>query len=403
MPESTSLYIHIPFCRHRCAYCDFNTYAGLEEFIPAYVQALCDEIHAVAERAGERLPAHTIFFGGGTPSLLPMESVERILAACRANFDLTPAAEITLEANPGTITLDWLRQVHALGVNRMSFGMQSASKADLRILEREHDPVDVIRAVEWSRRAGFDNLSLDLILGIPGQDLRGWAESLEFALRLRPEHLSLYSLTVEVGTPFRRWVERGLLDLPDDDLAAEMYEQAGQRLEQAGFLHYEISNWARRDAARDYRCLHNLQYWWMKPYLGFGAGAHGFAASMRSANVRGVRAYIRRCSQGDQRPFPAGPAAEILTPTDRWTEMQESMMVGLRLVEQGVSGADFQQRFGISLRDAFGAQIARLIQAGLLEWCGAQGEHLRLSQRGWLLGNRVFMEFIDLPKPADLV
>jgi len=403
MPENTSVYIHVPFCRRRCAYCDFNTYAGLGGFIPAYVQAVCKEIRTVAERAGERLPVHTIFFGGGTPSLLPVASIESILTACWVNFDVAPEVEITLEANPGTVTLDWLQQIRALGVNRMSYGMQSASMADLRILGREHDPVDVIRAVEWSRLAGFDNLNLDLIYGIPGQDLRRWADSLEFALRLKPEHLSLYCLTVEAGTPFRRWIDRGVLDEPEDDLAAEMYELTCQRQEQEGFAHYEISNWARRDSTRDYSCLHNLQYWRMKPYLGFGAGAHGFAHSLRTANVRGVQTYIRRCGESDQRPFPASPATEILTPIDRWTEMQETMMVGLRLLEQGVAGEDFQRRFGIGLQDAFGAQIARLTQMGLVEWSAEQSERLRLSQRGWLLGNRVFMEFIDVPRPAGLV
>lgn len=402
MKDSLSVYIHIPFCRHRCAYCDFNTYAGLEEHIPAYIDALCGEIAMVARKAGERLPAHTVFFGGGTPSLLPSASLEKVLEACRRHFDLLPKAEITLEANPGTVTPAWLERARKLGVNRLSYGMQSAHPVDLRILERQHDAVDVIRAVEWSRRAGFDNLSLDLIFGVPGQDLRRWEESLEFALRLNPEHLSLYSLTIESGTPFKRWVERGLVAPPDDDLAADMYEYACERLEEAGFAHYEISNWARQSYASDRRCQHNLQYWLMDPYLGFGAGAHGFAAHTRTANVRGVKAYINRCGIDENRPFPAGPAAEILTPLDPWTEMQETMMVGLRLIERGVSATDFRQRFGLTLQDAFEPQIARLIRAGLLEWDRNDQERLRLSRRGWLLGNQVFMEFIDLPRPAGL-
>ncbi len=402
MPDSLSLYIHFPFCRHRCAYCDFNTYAGMEEYIPAYVDALCAEIGMVARRAGERLRAHTVFLGGGTPSLLPAISIEKILDACRRGFDLLPEAEITLEANPGTVTPEWLEKARGLGVNRLSFGMQSVHPGDLRILERQHDPIDVIRAVEWSRRAGFDNLNLDLIFGIPGQDLLRWEATLDFALRLNPDHLSLYSLTVESGTPFKRWVERGLVALPDDDLAAEMYELACQRLDGAGYAHYEISNWARKSRDRDDRCRHNLQYWLMDPYLGFGAGAHGFAAHVRTANVRGIKAYITRCAVDEGRPFPAGPAADILTPLDPWTEMQETMMVGLRLIEQGVSAVGFHRRFGLALQEAFGPQIDRLIQAGLLEWAGDGQERLRLSRRGWLLGNRVFMEFIDLPAPAGL-
>lgn len=402
MQDSFSLYIHIPFCRHRCAYCDFNTYAGLEGYIPAYIDALCAEIRMVAERSAERLRAHSIFFGGGTPSLLPPEALEKILGACGRYFELLPGAEITLEANPGSVTTEWLFQARRLGVNRLSFGMQSAHPGDLRILERQHDAVDVIRAVEWSRRAGFNNLSLDLIFGIPGQDLQRWADSLEFALRLKPEHLSLYSLTVEGGTPFKRWVDRGLVAMPGDDLAADMYELACERLEQAGFAHYEISNWARRDPHCDYRCQHNLQYWLMYPYLGFGAGAHGFAERTRTANVRGIKTYINRCAADEGRPFPAGPATEVLNPLDRWTEMQETMMVGLRLLEYGVSAGDFRRRFGLTLQDAFEKQISRLIQIGLLEWVGLGRESLRLSRRGWLLGNQAFMEFIDLPRPAAL-
>jgi oxygen-independent coproporphyrinogen-3 oxidase len=402
MQGSLSLYIHIPFCRHRCAYCDFNTYAGLDEYIPDYIEALCAEIGLVAARAGERLRAHTLFFGGGTPSLLPAASVEKVLGACRRHFDLLPEAEISLEANPGTVTREWLAEVRASGVNRISFGMQSAHPGDLRILERQHDAIDVIRAVEWSRQEGFENLSMDLIFGIPAQDLQRWIESLDFALRLNPEHLSLYSLTIESGTPFKRWVERGLVGMPDEDLAADMYEEACQRLDQAGYAHYEISNWARRDRGGDYRCQHNLQYWLMDPYLGFGAGAHGYAAHTRTANVRGVKAYIHRCAVDEKRPFPAGPAADTLMPLDRWIEMQEMMMVGLRLLEDGVSAADFQQRFGLSMKDAFGRQIAGLIQVGLLEWAGEGQERLRLTRHGWLLGNRVFREFIDLPKPEAL-
>lgn len=399
MQGSLSLYIHIPFCRHRCSYCDFNTFANLEAYIPAYVDALCEEILAVTSQAHALLPAHTIYFGGGTPSLLSAASVERILAVCRQLFTVESDPEITLEANPGTVTLEWLRQVRELGVNRMSFGMQSADPVDLCILEREHGVMDVIRAMEWSRKAGFQNLSLDLIYGIPGQSLTSWANSLDFALRLRPEHISLYSLTVEAGTPFAHRIQRGLLQLPEEDLAADMYDYACQRLDDADFIHYEISNWARQDARSDYRCLHNLQYWLMLPYLGFGAGAHGFAAGKRTANVGGVKAYIRRCSGEDQRSFPAGPATASLISIDRWAEMQETMMVGLRLLEHGVSAAKFEQQFAIGLWEVFSEQITRLIQAGLLEWADDDQENLRLSRRGWLLGNRVFREFIGLSKP----
>ena len=289
-----SLYFHIPFCVHRCAYCDFNTYAGQEAFIPAYVEALVREIEAVAASAPDRLPVHTIFFGGGTPSLLSPEHFERILGAIRKNFDLKPIIdersvvtnsvvppEISLEANPGTVSLASLKGLRKAGFNRISFGVQSSHPEELRLLERIHDFFDVIESVKEARQAGFENLNLDLIYGLPQQTLERWQESLKRAVGLNPEHLSLYALTIEHDTPFGRWMAQGLMPLPDPDAAADMYEWASQYLQAQGYEQYEISNWARPG----YPCRHNLQYWRNEPYLGFGAGAHGCAANLRIANI----------------------------------------------------------------------------------------------------------------------
>jgi oxygen-independent coproporphyrinogen-3 oxidase len=215
-----SLYLHIPFCQHRCCYCDFNTYAGQDDLIPAYVEGLCREIEQAAMAAGERLPVHTVFFGGGTPSLLPPHALERILRALSDHFDVRAGSEITLEANPGTLSQDYLRALHGLGIDRLSLGMQSAHPAELELLERGHDYGDVIRAVQWARGAGFENLSLDLIFGLPYQAMQTWQRSLELAVNLAPEHLSLYALTLEHGTPMQRWTSKGLLSEPDADLAA---------------------------------------------------------------------------------------------------------------------------------------------------------------------------------------
>lgn len=390
--EAHSLYLHIPFCRHRCAYCDFNTYAGQEHNIPRYVGALCREMELVSASSAERVPVHTIFFGGGTPSLLPARDVGRILEQAARCFDLQPGAEITLEANPGTVNLEHLRALRAAGVNRLSYGVQSAHPDDLRLLERQHNYLDAVQAVEWSRRAGFDNLSLDLIFGVPFQTMDRWQRSVELVLGLRPEHLSFYALTVEHGTPFQRWAARGLVPAADDDLAADMYEWAGARLEQDGLRQYEISNWAR--SGQDGSLLvsrHNLQYWLNRPYLGLGAGAHGYAAGVRTANVLGIGAYIARCEDGAPREYPLGPALANAVVVDETAAMQETMMVGLRLVEQGVSDTTFTKRFGRGLTDVFGEQIARLTRQGLLEW---DGDRLRLTHRGRLLGNRVFIEFV---------
>jgi oxygen-independent coproporphyrinogen-3 oxidase len=300
-----------------------------------------------------------------------------------------------MEANPGTVSLEYLQGLYQIGVNRLSFGMQSAHPDDLRLLERQHDFYDVAQAVVWARKAGFDNLSLDLIFGLPGQSLERWADTLERALGIGPEHLSLYALTIEHGTPLQRRWARGMIPIVDDDLAAEMYELAMARLENAGFEQYEISNWARqRKELGVYSCLHNLQYWQNRPYLGFGAGAHGYAAGARTMNVGGIKPFIDRCTRPAKTAFPAGPAARRVLPIDRQTELQETMMVGLRLTQEGVSAAAFQTRFGQTLEQCFGAEIQRLISLGLLEWTSTADTHLRLTRRGRLLGNQVFMQFV---------
>jgi oxygen-independent coproporphyrinogen III oxidase len=386
-----SLYFHIPFCVHRCAYCDFNTYARQESLIPVYVDALCSEIRGVAASAPQRLEAHTIFFGGGTPSLLSSSQFESIIKTTRDSFDLAPDAEISLEANPGTVTLDSLRDLRLLGFNRLSLGVQSTHPDELRQLERIHDTFDVIDAVAWARRAGFDNLNLDLIFGLPEQSLARWQATVKMILGLQPEHLSLYALTVEHGTPFGRWVQRGLLPMPDPDTAADMYEWAGEVLDQAGFEQYEISNWAKPGR----QCRHNLTYWRNQPYLGFGSGAHGCAGRLRISNVLRIKTYLERLHPDHPVPdthFPLSPATVHQTRIYRRVEMQETMLTGLRLTREGVSAEDFAVRFGVQVRDVFGREIDELIGLSLLEWTGPV---LRLTKRGRLLGNQVFMRFVD--------
>lgn len=397
--QPTSLYIHFPFCTHRCAYCDFNTYAGQESKIPAYIDALCREIRWAGTSSGGKLPVHTIFLGGGTPSLLKPSQVNSILAACQEVFSIEAGAEISMEANPGTVSLDSMAATRAIGVNRISFGMQSAHPDDLRLLERQHDTYDVINAVNWARQAGFDSLSLDLIFGLPFQTLERWQNTLETAIGLQPDHLSLYALTIEHGTPFQGWLRHGLVPLPDDDLAADMYDYATERLDPAGFHQYEISNWATVKNGALAACRHNLQYWHNQPYLGFGAGAHGYHSGYRLINAAAIPAYIERCQMQPAETFPIGPATIQAIPIDRWTEIQETMMVGLRLTDEGVSAEAFQLRFGMSLTSLFGQDIDQLIQKKLLEW-GSAGKQLRLSPRGRLLGNAVFRQFVGREKPV---
>jgi oxygen-independent coproporphyrinogen-3 oxidase len=417
--ESLSLYLHIPFCHFRCAYCDFNTYAGLEDLIPAYARALASEVRQVAGRApGDRAPVHTIFFGGGTPSLVPLADYGRIFGAIRDGFTLTGDCEITLEANPGTVDAAYLEGLRALGVNRLSFGVQSSHAWELKLLDRQHTFDDVIQAVRQARAAGFDGsshgLNLDLIFALPHQTLGMWQASVLRALELEPDHLSLYALSLEQGTPLRSWVTRGLLPMPDPDLGADMYSWASETLAEHGFEQYEISNWAKMEVRGQksevggrirpltsdlrYACQHNLQYWRNLPYLGFGAGAHGCAASWRYSNVLAPAAYIERVSAGAERgpagagrPFPFSAATVEQSAVSAETAMDETMMLGLRLVREGVGEEMFRARFGQGLEVRYGRRLRRLAALGLIERDDAG---VRLTQPGRLLGNRVFREFV---------
>ncbi|MBL8045067.1 MAG: radical SAM family heme chaperone HemW [Anaerolineales bacterium] len=390
-----SLYLHIPFCSVRCAYCDFNTYAGLDELMPAYARALAAEVRLVGEAHvaayGQPAPVHTIFFGGGTPSLLPLELHTEIFNALRGHFALTADCEITMEANPGTVSRAYLEGARALGFNRLSFGVQSSHPHELRLLDRLHLFGDVAQAVSWARAAGFDNLNLDVIFGLPHQTLAQWQATVHRILGLGPEHISAYALSLEHGTPMRAWVYKGLLPMPDPDLAAEMYEWVSEIFEKHSFVQYEISNWAKRDASPVLTCRHNLQYWRNQPYLGLGAGAHGYAENIRYANVLAPAAYIQRLENAQARPFPLSSAVaqkNLLTEKDA---QGETMMMGLRLVQEGVADSDFERRFGVTLAAQYPQELQTLAARGLLEW---NGERARLTKAGRLLGNQVFREFI---------
>ena len=394
-----SLYLHIPFCKHRCAYCDFNTYAGQEDSIPFYVKALIQEIEAVSTLKPNPIDVHTVFFGGGTPSLLSAPQFNSVLKALRTAFTFSADAEISIEANPGTISPEKLNGIRKAGINRISFGVQSANTEELRMLERIHDFFTVIEAVSTARKAGFDNLNLDLIYGLPQQTLSTWQTTLQRIVNLHPEHISAYALTLEHGTPFGRWSSKGLLPLPDSDLAAEMYEYAEEFLASNGYVNYEISNWAKPN----YACKHNMQYWRGLPYLAFGAGAHGYTNGYRYSNVLRIKTYIERLSLPSASrllPFPLSSAAvnqHRQTPQD---ELSEYMMTNLRLTRTGITESDFRLRFGSGLLDIYPKEIEELIHNGLLEFAKTSEllENsevcLRLTKRGRLLGNQVFMRFI---------
>lgn len=382
------IYVHIPFCRAKCAYCDFVSFAGLESLYEAYVEALCTEASRVAPRWAH-FAFDTLFIGGGTPTVLTVSSLEAIITACRASLHLAEEAEITVEANPGTVSFSSLCDLRRAGVNRLSLGVQSLRDSDLALLGRLHDRQAAIEAYFLAREAGFENINLDFIFGLPGQTVPQWHTMLAEALALRPEHLSLYALTVEEGTPLEKRIRQGEVPAPDEEASAEMYELAEAVLAEAGYAHYEISNWARRTPGDPPQglpalaCRHNLKYWRNEPYLGLGAAAHSYDGAARYANVSDPAAYIARMRQGQE----ALAEREVLT---REQMMGETMMLGLRLIG-GVDFAAFEARFGVPMKRIYAREIEELEREGLLEM---DERGIRLTPRGRLLGNRVFAAFL---------
>lgn len=384
--QSLSIYLHIPFCSHRCSYCDFNTYTSLGDLQPAYAQAMVAEIRQVA--GAEKRAAHTIFFGGGTPSLMAPAELGAIMDALYAHFQIDSAAEITMEANPGTVDAAYAAAVSRLGVNRISFGVQSAVASELALLERTHDFDAVETAVDGVRAAGIDNVNLDLIYGVPGQTLASWERSVRAALALAPTHLSLYCLTIEPGTPMQRWLRSGRIQPPDPDLAADQYALAGELLGAAGYDHYEISNWALPGKA----CAHNLTYWRNGAYLGLGAGAHGHAGGYRYEIVKQPRVYLRRLTEVEAAPsFPLSTAVAAAHRVSREEAMSDTIITQLRLLQEGLDLDAFARRFGQSLDEAYNGTAAQLMDWGLLH---RRQNRLLLTENGRFLSNQVFYRFM---------
>jgi oxygen-independent coproporphyrinogen-3 oxidase len=408
----------MPFCRARCDYCDFNTYAGLTHLMPTYIEALHQEIEVAARHWGS-FSVPTVYLGGGTPSLLPLDLLANLINVLRSTFDISRHPEITIEANPGTVTLAYLKGLRTLGVNRLSLGVQSTHDDELQMLGRIHSWPDAVKTIGWAREAGFRNLNLDLIFGLPGQAMASWQETLEAALDLQPEHLSLYDLSVEKGTLLARRMASRELPPVNEDRSAAMYELAEETLAHGGFFHYEISSWAKMDSKLQttsstwwprlhmphpdpelsaqisrYVCRHNLIYWRNLPWLGVGAGAHswmkgdvlGGAQGQRWSNTRHPRDYIAAYNPHNRQSAPRCDVEEI----DRRLEMGETMMLGLRLAE-GVRAERFEVRFQEALANVFGDELRELCNLGLLAWDGSVA---RLTARGRLLANRVFARFI---------
>jgi oxygen-independent coproporphyrinogen-3 oxidase len=372
------IYLHIPFCLAKCNYCAFVSQVGNEQLQQEYVAALCREITA----AGGDFSAHSVdslFFGGGTPTVLQTEALALILQTIRQTFSLTPDAEISMEANPGTVTAQSLTSLRQLGFNRLSLGVQSFDDRVLAAAGRIHRAEDAETAVGLARQAGFDNIGLDLMYGLPQQTEVSWQSTLEQAIKLNPDHLSAYGLKLEDGTPLAVAVENGREILPSEADEETMYDMLNDFLPAAGFERYEIANYAKPGR----QCRHNLKYWRSLPFRGFGLAAHSFNGTQRFANTDNLTEYLQRIAAGQSVVLPAEE-------TDEATLIAEYTFTALRLVE-GLRYDDFRQRFERDFRQLYAAALQRLLQQKLIV---QTDQAVFLSPRGMKFGNQVFAKFL---------
>ncbi len=374
---AAGLYVHIPFCSSRCSYCDFATGLYQSELAERYVRALVEEIRSSREAESR---VDTIYFGGGTPSLLAPSQLDRILCALHEHFEIDKAAEITLEINPGSVNSGKLQEFQRLGINRASFGAQTFDDTELAKLGRSHTAADALKTFADLRSSGFSNLSFDLIAGLPGQTLAGWQRNIDVALELQPEHLSFYLLEVHSGTPLAEHIRRGIQPVPDDDLTGVMYKWMLERASEAGYEHYEISNLCRRGL----HSRHNVKYWTGAPYYGFGCSAHSYdGRTRRWSNHRDVLKYVELVESGAS---PVVDEQELSESDVR----SEAVFLGMRMM-QGIDVRRYRESFGVDLRDEHAAELDRFYKAGLIEFAG---DVVRLTRTGALLSNEVFAAFV---------
>lgn len=374
----SSLYVHIPFCASKCYYCDFNSYVSTGDVIDRYLDGLDKEMGLLSKELPWD-PLKTVFFGGGTPSLLDAKQLERMLTILRNYFPLTDDAEVSVEANPGTVNLEKLRVLKEGGVNRLSFGVQSFHDPILKKLGRLHDSLTVYHSFEKARLAGFESINLDLMFGLPGQTMEIFQDSLRKIVDLQPEHISAYSLKVEEGTPFAIWQERGKLELPPEETDLAMYLLLMETMEARGYGMYEISNFAKNG----HDCKHNQVYWRNEPYLAAGSGAHGYVNDVRYVIQHTVPDYIDT-ALSERRPVVE--TDEIPEPIRR----EDTMILGLRMIG-GVEFERFRRRHGVDMHQVFGDVIDQNIQRGLLN---ADETVIRLTKQALPIANEVFAAFL---------
>lgn len=374
----SSLYIHIPFCVSKCNYCSFNSYAGLERLQERYVDALTLECQTVAS-GGQTTPLSTVFLGGGTPSILSNEQLKRLFRSISQNFVIATDAEISIEANPGTVDREKLDTLLQCGVNRLSIGVQSFNDTELRAVSRIHTTQEALLAIEQAKAAGFSNLSIDLMYGLCGQTADSWRKSLEVAISLSGQHLSLYQLTVEDSTPLAIMIETGKTQLPDEDAVADMDEITNSLLKRSAFEQYEISNYARNG----YQCRHNINYWQNGDYYGFGSGAVSYGHGSRIKNITNPAQYCELLENNQS----THTEEECLRCKESF---RETVIIGLRM-NQGVFVENVEKRYNLTFEHVYGEIIVDLIARNLLVW---ESGFVYLTAKGRLFANQVMAELV---------
>ena len=367
------LYVHIPFCVRKCQYCDFLSGPSDEETKDRYIEALLKEIRA-AEHT-EDYEIVSVFIGGGTPSALKAEAIASIMRTLQEQFFFCEDAEVTIEANPGTVDLEKLTIYRNVGINRLSLGLQSTDAEELKLLGRIHSYEEFLKSYEWAREAGFSNINIDLMFAIPSQTGEAWRQHLYQVAELNPEHISAYSLIIEEGTPF---AEQNL-DLPDEDTEYQMYEDTAEILERYGYRQYEISNYAKQG----YMCRHNAGYWQRREYLGFGLGASSLYGGMRFSNTHQMQEYLKESRNPDQ-------IRKDVTVLSRNERIEEFMFLGLRMTE-GISEKKFEENFDVRLMDVYGDILQKYEETGFMEHIETKW---RLTRKGIHVSNHILADFL---------
>ena len=390
-----SVYIHIPFCKKRCGYCDFNTFVGLDHLLAKYVDCVLQEIAIFSTMFNCDHFVQTIYFGGGTPTIMPVSLYAKIINTISNHFSMAEILEISSEANPIELDLEYISGLHDAGINRLSLGMQSAVEEELEILGRLQHLEDVSQTVLNSKNAQINNLNIDLIYGIPTQTLRSFELSVESAVSLQPQHLSIYGLSLEQSTPLAQKIQKGQIPEINEDTAGDMYAWLMERMNGMGFRQYEISNWVLKNNDIDFRCFHNLQYWKNRDYLGIGTGAHSFIENRRWSNTNLIQNYIGSISKNKPSSEFGHAAIAENKQLSKIDIIKETLMMGLRLTEEGINTEQFKNRFSLKIEDIYFDQIEKLIVLGLIEYIiFNKSRILRLTKKGRMLGNQVFLEFI---------